>query len=310
MIKLQRMGVKMAPREDALGKFARFNPGVVRTGDVVHMLYRATNSDIADKKNYISAIGYAKLDLEGNVLYDSNKKVLFPTLPEECMGCEDPRIVEFEGSYYIFYTAYNGPMARVAIAKTTDFEKYEKMGVIHHPLWDKDAFILPERVNGKIVYIHRIEPSIQIDYFDSFEQMLDDKTWEGYESRVMDSIAMHREFPWEEKKIGGSLPPIKTEKGWLFIYHGVDNNMVYRTSAALLDLHNPSKVMARIPYPILVPEEEYEVYGDVPNVVFPEGAYVYGDDLYVYYGAADKYIALARVNMSALIDELGKYPVK
>ena len=309
MIKFERLGVKMSPREDQLGKFARFNPGIAVKDGIVHMLYRATNSDIADKSNYISAIGYAKLDMEGNVLYDSNQKVIYPTTPEESMGCEDPRIVEFEGNYYIFYTAYNGPIARVGIAKTIDFKTYEKIGYINHFAWDKDAFILPERVNGKIVYIHRIEPSIQIDYFNSIEELVSDSIWEGYQNRVMDQIVMRSEFEWESKKIGGSAPPIKTDRGWLFIYHGVTQSMIYRAGVALLDLTNPSRVIARIPYPLLEPVEDYELYGDVPNVVFPEGAYIHEGYLYTYYGAADKYIALARINVGELLEELEKYKI-
>ena len=78
----------------------------------------------------------------------------------------------------------------------------------------------------------------------------------------------------------------------------------------MLDLTNPSKVIARIPYPLLEPEEDYEKHGDVDNVVFPEGAYIYNNELFIYYGAADKYIALAKVGIKELLDELEKYPVK
>lgn len=108
MIKFRKMGIVMKPLRDQFGSFARFNPGVLLKDGIVHMLYRAVNSDIKDTENYISYIGYAKLDLNTNILYDSNEKVIYPTLPEEIKGCEDPRIVEFEGSFYVFYTAYDG----------------------------------------------------------------------------------------------------------------------------------------------------------------------------------------------------------
>ena len=121
---------------------------------------------------------------------------------------------------------------------------------------------------------------------------------------------MKPEFFWENKKIGGSAPPIRTEKGWLLLYHAVDDNFIYRGSIALLGLENPSRVVARIPYPLLEPEEEYELIGDVNNVVFPEGAYIYDNELFVYYGAADKYIALAKIGIDELLDELAKFPVK
>ena len=299
----------MKPLKDQFGCFARFNPGVLLKDGIVHMLYRATNSDIKDGKNYISCIGYAKLDTNTNIIYDSNEKVIYPTLTEESKGCEDPRIVEFEGCFYIFYTAYDGITARVAIAKTDDFISYTKLGVIKHFTWDKDAFIFPERINGMIAYLHRISPNIQLDYFESFDELLSINTWADYKHKIETSTIMKSEYFWENQKIGGSVPPIKTDKGWLLLYHAVDDNFVYRGSVALLDLDNPSKVIARIPYPLLEPQEEYELYGDVNNVIFPEGAYIHEGQLFVYYGAADKYIAVAKIDVDILLEELIKYPV-
>ncbi len=309
MIKFQRMGIVMKPLKDQFGSFARFNPGVLLQDGIVHMLYRATNSDIKDGTNYISYIGYAKLDTNTNILYDSNDKVIYPTLPEEMKGCEDPRIVEFEGSFYVFYTAYDGITARVAIVRTEDFIQYDKMGVIKHFTWDKDAFIFPERINGRIAYLHRISPNIQLDYFDSFDELLSLNAWSDYENKINTSTIMKSEYFWENQKIGASVPPIKTDQGWLLLYHAVDDKFVYRGSVALLDLNNPSKVIARIPYPLLEPEEEYELYGDVNNVVFPEGAYIFEGQLYIYYGAADKYIAVAKIAIDELLRELHNYPV-
>ena len=194
----------MKPLKNQFGSFARFNPGVQFKDGIVHMLYRATNSDIRDTKNYISYIGYAKLDTETHILYDSNEKVIYPTLPEESKGCEDPRIVEFEDSFYIFYTAFDGIKA----------------------------------------YLHRVEPNIQLDYFESFDELLSINSWGNYENKIKTSTIMKCEHFWENQKIGGIVPPIKTEKGWLFLYHAVDDNFVYRGSVALLDLENPSKVIA------------------------------------------------------------------
>jgi len=115
---------------------------------------------------------------------------------------------------------------------------------------------------------------------------------------------MKPEEDWEAKKIGAGPPPIETEKGWLLIYHGVDENEVYRAGAALLDLKEPWKVIARLPEPILEPEKHYEKVGDVPNVVFPEGAVLIGDELIVFYGAADKYCCAASINIDELLNEM------
>jgi len=98
-------------------------------------------------------------------------------------------------------------------------------------------------------------------------------------------------------------PPVKTEESWLLIYHGVDPNHVYRAGAALLDLEEPWKVIARTPEPILEPEEEYEREGDVPNVVFPEGTAVVGDQLFVFYGAADKVCCVASARLDDFISD-------
>jgi len=194
------------------------------------------------------------------------------------------------------------------LAKTDDFIKYTKLGVVNNYFWDKDAFIFPERIGGRIAYLHRIEPNIQLDYFESFDELLSINTWENYQSKIEKSTIMKCKYLWENQKISGSVPPIKTEKGWLLLYHAVDDKFVYRGSIALLDLLNPSKVIARIPYPMLEPIEEYELNGDVSNVVFPEGGYIHNDELFIYYGAADKYIALAKIGMKELLEELEIYP--
>ena len=115
---------------------------------------------------------------------------------------------------------------------------------------------------------------------------------------------MKSEQPWEARKIGAGPPPVRTDKGWLLIYHGVDEDRVYRAGAALLDLEEPWKVIARTPEPILEPEEEYELVGDVPNVVFPEGAVVIGDELLVFYGAADKVCCVATAPLEEFIEHL------
>ena len=112
------------------------------------------------------------------------------------------------------------------------------------------------------------------------------------------------EQPWEAWKIGAGPPPIRTDAGWLLIYHGVDPDLVYRAGAALLNLEQPWKVIARTPQPILEPEEEYEREGDVPNVVFPEGAVIIGDELVIFYGAADKVCCVASVRLDELINHL------
>jgi predicted GH43/DUF377 family glycosyl hydrolase len=327
MIHMQRMGVVLAPQETAFRTRAMFNAGMAREGDIVHMLYRyaewRTSHNPATQSNYaVDEMRYARLAPDGSLLYDSHQALLAPSLPWDVSGCQDARIVPFEGAYYLFYCGWDKDTApagkdkaRVGIARTRDFVSAEKLGFIDHYTWDKDAFIFPERVNGKIAYVHRIAPNMQLDYFDSFEDLLDPAFWAAYQQRVEASTLMRAAFPWECGKVGGSLPPIKTEQGWLLLYHAVENlsdaplDFIYRAGAALLDLHNPGKVIARLPYPLLEPQADYELLGDVDRVVFPVGGYIDQGDLIVSYGGADRVVALARVNLSALLTELAQYPV-
>ncbi len=302
MIKLERVkDVILAPIEQhAWESRAVLNPGTIRDGEIIHMLYRAVEGE-----NF-STLGYAKLDRHGKVLERRHEPVIKRETPAEKQGCEDARIVKFDDTYFIFYTAYDSRNVRVAAASTKDFVTYKKHGVIIPDINNKDAMMFPELIDKKVVLIHRVEPNIQFAYFDSIEQLLsgDKKYWQNYLIQIDEFTVMRPQFDWEFSKIGTGAPPIKTEHGWLLIYHGVDKNLVYRGGAALLDLKNPMKVIARLPYPILEPERKYELKGDVPNVVFPEGTALFGDELLVFYGGADKVIAMAKGNMNELLDAL------
>ena len=118
------------------------------------------------------------------------------------------------------------------------------------------------------------------------------------------TILLQPKYEWEDSKIGSGPPPIKTKKGWLLIYHGVDKNLVYRVGAALLDLSNPSKVIGRTEKPLLEPEEPFEKNGYVKNVVFPTGSCIIDDQLYLYYGAADKVCCVATIKLDSLLEKI------
>ena len=285
---------------------------MVLDGDIVHMAYRYSKWGMSGNRSIytVNDIRYASLTPEGKLICDDERPLVQPSLPWDSSGCEDARVVKFEGAYYIIYCGFKD-IARVGFAKTYDFKTCDKLGIIGHYAWDKDAFIFPERINGKVAYMHRIIPNIQIDYFDSMEDLLNQKFWDSYDEKKCEaSTVMKAEFPWESGKVGGSLPPLKTDKGWLIIYHGVEDHpgqrprFTYRAGAAMFDLENPSKVIARLPYPILEPEEYYELYGDVDNVVFPVGGYVHEGYLYMSYGGADRCTAIARTPLEDLVAEL------
>ncbi len=308
MIKIERLGeVLLKPNpEHCWESRAVLNPATVRVGDEIYLLYRAVEGE-----NY-SAIGFARLDRYGKVLERRSQPVIRRELDEEQRGCEDPRLVFLAGKYYVFYTAYDGTSCRVGVAVTTDFQAFEKLGSIGPDIWDKDAMTFPELVHGQVIYIHRLEPNIQFAYFNSMNHLLhpEKNYWKNYLANLDQFTVMRPQFDWEVSKIGGGAPPIKTPKGWLFIYHGVDKNLTYRAGVALLDLENPATVLARLPYPILEPTRIYEKTGDVNNVVFPEGVVQFDDDLLIYYGAADRVISWGKISLNALLNELEKHLVQ
>ena len=281
-----------------------------------HLLYRAIaagytpSPDRPGYTNYVSSIGLAVSE-DGRNFSRFERPVIEPTEAYEIYGCEDPRVnrlqMDGEVSYLITYTALSAPaysgLDRVALASTEDFRTYTKHGIVIPGLNDKDAVIFPELINGQIVMLHRVAPNVQIVYFDAFEQLIhpDESFWRRYRASLEEFTIMRPRFEWEAKKIGAGCPPIKTKEGWLVIYHARDNQAVYRAGVVLLDLDDPARVIARSPYPILEPEAEYERIGDVNNVVFPQGAVVEDDRLYVYYGAADKRCCLATARLDEFI---------
>lgn len=305
MFKLQRVGnaVLEPIKENAWESQAVFNPAAIREGEHVLMIYRAVEGD-----NY-STLGYAKLNRGGKILERWPQPILRREAPHEQRGVEDPRIAKFDGRYFLVYVAYDSVTVRTCLASTTDFKRIEKHGIIIPDLWDKDAMFFPELVKGKLILMHRIEPNIQLVFFNDMEHLLKPEKdyWQKHVAALDKYTAMRPQFWWEAKKIGGGAPPIPTEEGWLVIYHGVDDKLVYRAGAALLDYQNPLRVIARFPDPILEPERQFEKVGDVPNVVFPTGTALFDDELLIYYGGADKAIGMATASLKELLHELKRF---
>ncbi|MBC7861393.1 MAG: pesticidal protein Cry7Aa, partial [Bacteroidia bacterium] len=174
-------------------------------------------------------------------------------------------------------------------------------------VWDKNVIFFPRRINGKLCFLHRIKPDIQIVVGINTIEELTTEFWQNYFLHLHDSIVLSPKYDHEVSYIGSGCPPIETEHGWLLIYHGVHDSVkgyVYSACAALLDLENPQKEIARLPYPLFQPEFHWELRGEVNNVCFPTGAVVFDDTLYIYYGAADEQIAYATVSLSELLKEL------
>lgn len=221
--------------------------------------------------------------------------------PEELWGIEDPRItyVEELKKYAVVYTAYTRDGPGVSLALTEDFSQFERLGVIMAPE-DKDAALLPHRIDGQWALIHRPVSAPRAHMWISFSENL--CHWGGH--KLM--LEARRGAWWDANKIGLSPPPILTPKGWLVIYHGVRQTAagaIYRLGLALFDLMQPEVCLKRGDEWIFGPEETYERRGDVDNVVFPCGTTIApdGDTVRLYYGAADTSIAMATGSIQAML---------
>jgi predicted GH43/DUF377 family glycosyl hydrolase len=224
--------------------------------------------------------------------------------PEELWGIEDPRItfVPELGKYAIAYTAFSKGGPGVALALTDDFRRFERFGLIMQPD-DKDAALLPRRIDGNFALIHRPIAEGAAHIWISFSPDL--RNW-GSHKLVLPA---RRGAWWDANKIGLSPPLIETPRGWLMIYHGVRQTAsgnLYRLGAALLALDKPDQCLARGDAWIFGPDAPYERMGDVNNVVFPCGYTVAtdGDTLNIYYGAADTSIALATGSIREILSWL------
>jgi len=215
----------------------------------------------------------------------------------EEFGVEDPRITPLEGAYYITYSAYSRHGVRIGLARTTDFQTVERVAFITQADY-RNTVIFPEKINGKYAKLDR--PHSDISPWSIWISFSTDLVHWGDSKVVLKPVKYH----WDEMKIGPGAPPIRTDKGWLSIYHGVFPTMdgcVYRLGAALHDLADPAKVLGVGDRWILQPEDPWEIMGYVHNVVFTCAAVPEEDGtLKLYWGGADKVMCAG----TAVIDEL------
>lgn len=337
MIDIRREGILLEATDLEFENQAVLNPTIYQEGRTLHMFYRAVRQG-----NY-SSIGYIKLNGPLDIIERKEEPIIFPEYDYEIHGVEDPRIVSLDGIFYLFYTAYDGKNARVAFATSKDLINWEKHGLItpsmryedakdlfkqsrlkhkyYHfvsyikeitapdvLLWEKDSYLFPKKYNDNFVFIHRILPDIQLISFKDFNQLKDLTYWEEYLKKLDQYVLMEPEYGYESH-IGAGAPLINTSLGWLLIYHAVEDTnagQIYHASAALLEKDPPFRVIGRLKKPLFSPKEDYEKMGDVWNVVFPTGTAIIKKRLYIYYGAADKRIAVVSCNLNALLKKLIK----
>ncbi|MDP5281133.1 glycoside hydrolase family 130 protein [Sphingomonas sp. DG1-23] len=227
---------------------------------------------------------------------------LFPADPTERYGCEDARLTVIEGTCYINYTAVSDLGIATALAVTDDFVSVERLGIIHAPD-NRDVCLFPRRIGGSYWCLHRPAP-LHFGAPEIWIARSPDLIHWGAHERLAGCTAQ----PWENNKIGGGAQMLETDRGWLQIYHGVDAGQRYSLGALLLDLEDPRIVKARLARPLAEPVEPYEVRGFFDNVVFTCGALIEGDELRVYYGAADRVMALGSVALADLWAAMGVQP--
>jgi len=242
----------------------------------------------------------------------SNDGAHFEVEPEPCLlpadcgpfrlweehGIEDPRITRVEGTYYVMYTAVCRYGHRIALARTEDFRSYERIALVSGP-GNKDGVLFPEKIDGLYA---RLDRPFGNGIGSIWVSTSPDLVHWGRSEVAFAPRPRH----WDSYRIGASAPPIRTDRGWLEIYHGVKMTSagpIYRIGTAMLDLENPARVLGRCLAPVLSPRESYERVGDVGNVVFACGAVVENDgEVKVYYGAADTSICVATAQLEDLID--------
>jgi len=276
-----------------------FNPGATLLPDGTTLLLcrvedRSGHSHFGVARS-ANGIKNWQIDPEPTLMGDPDK------FPEELWGIEDPRItwVPELSKYVVVYTAFTRYGPGVALALTEDFQHFERYGVIMSPE-DKDAALLPHRIDGHWALIHRPVSGPRAHIWISYSPDL--RHWGSH--RLM--LEARRGGWWDANKIGLSPPLIETPLGWLMIYHGVRQTAagsIYRLGLALFDLQQPELCLKRGDEWVFGPQEQYEIRGDVDNVVFPCGYTIApdGDTIHLYYGAADSCIGLATGSVSALL---------
>lgn len=293
MIRLKRVSdlpILIPQANHAWEAGAVFNCAAIVWNGLIHMIYRAT--DIASDGSegpYTSQLGYA-VSSDGVTFNRLEQPILVNQPGQEQRGLEDPRVVRISDEFYMVYTGYGGRFDgdyRISVATSNNLITWQRQGVLFDEP-NKDATLFPGRVNDRYFMLHRRAPDIWI------AESKDLLSWSNHTvlMRVQPNSA------WESLKIGAAGPPIRTDAGWLLLYHGVSATQNYSLGAALLDLEDPTRVIARQSKPILEPLLPWEIEGHVPNVVFSCGHAELDGQLYVYYGAADTAIGVASMNLT------------
>jgi len=249
--------------------------------------------------DYLTTISYLRLfSSDDGINFTIDPLQLHGKGYAERFGIEDCRVTQINDTYYLTYTAVSDNGVAVGLRTTKDWEMFDSLGLIFPP-HNKDVAIFEEKINGKFYALHRpTSKNIGGNYIWLAESP-DGVHWGNHQC-----ILKTRAGYWDSARIGAGAAPIRTENGWLEIYHGANEDHRYCLGAVLLDLKDPAKVIARTEQPIMEPKESYELSGFFGSVVFTNGHIVNGDDLTIYYGAADEFICGAKFSIKEILERL------
>lgn len=251
---------------------------------------------------YLTSLSYIRIarSKDGHHFKIDDEAFLYPFNDYQIFGIEDARCTQIGDSYYINFSSVSPVGVCDSLVVTKDFKSYQSKGNIFAPE-NKDVLIFPEKINGKYFALHR--PSLKsIGNYDIWIASSPDLNSWGNHQHL---IGVNKSG-WDSGRIGGGLVPIRTEKGWLEIYHGATRENRYCMGALLLDLNDPTKVLARTKTPIMEPEYEYEKNGFFGDVVFGCGGIVKEDTLIMYYGVADTSMAACEIKIQDILEQLEK----
>jgi len=265
----------------------------------------ATDSRVITYKNadYLTTLSHLRLVCsdDGSHFYEpEGYPILYGEGENETYGIEDCRVALIDGLYYLTYTAVSEHGVGVGMRTTKDWKNFEKKGMIMPP-HNKDCAIFEEKIGDKFYALHRPSSVALGGNYIWLAESPDGVHWGEHRCLIKT-----RKNNWDSKRVGAGAAPIKTEQGWLEIYHGANDENQYYLGAFLMDLNDPSKVIAQSHDPIMAPLAAYERHGFFGEVVFTNGHIVKGDELIVYYGAADEFVCGARFSIKQILNILNK----
>ncbi|MEQ7051508.1 glycoside hydrolase family 130 protein [Paenibacillaceae sp. P-4] len=307
---LLRVAERPISNDPNIVKAPLFNP-VTKKLDIIDLRTDDERYDFSDPRvirnktqnatfEYLTSISYVRIarSKDGHNFTIDEAPFVYPSTELEMFGIEDPRVTQIGDTYYIYFSAVSPVGIGESMVSTKDFVNVTHHGMIFGPD-NKDVLIFPEKINGKYYALHRPtmksigNPEIWIAESDNLLY------WGNHHH-----LAGLRPGMWDGGRMGGGAVPFKTEKGWLELYHGATKDHRYCMGALLLDLNDPTKVIARSDKPVMEPEADYEKNGFFGDVVFSCGAIVEGDTVKMYYGVADTSMACAELSVKEILDSL------